>query len=80
MLSSALRSIERGRMQGANETLVAAAAGGGSFSTGLIYASGGLVTLSAVSMVLTGILLVVTIWYMLYLRGQVAPADVSSTG
>lgn len=78
MLSGALRSVERGRVQGANETMVAAAAGGGSFSTGLIYAAGGLTTLSMVGIVFTSVLLAATIWYIFHQKAQMQGVDASN--
>lgn len=78
MLSSALRAVERGRVQGANETLVAISAGGGSFSTGMIYAAGSLVTLSLVGIGLICILLGVTVWYMLFLRDESRRVETSN--
>jgi MFS family permease len=78
MLSSALRSIERGRVQGANETMVAVAAGFGSFSTGMIYAGGGLATLSLIGIGLASILMLATIWFVLYQRARDRSADAST--
>lgn len=53
LLSSALHPGERGRIQGANDMLVALASGTGSLTTGAIFASGGMIAVGAVGLGLT---------------------------
>lgn len=53
LLTGALHPTERGRIQGANDALVALASGTGSISTGAIFASGGMVAVGAVGLGLT---------------------------
>jgi MFS family permease len=52
LLSEGLRPVERGRAQGVNEMLVAVASGGGSLTTGIIFAQGGITAVSLVSLAL----------------------------
>lgn len=53
LLTGALQPTERGRIQGANDALVALASGTGSLSTGAIFASGGMIAVGAVGLGLT---------------------------
>ncbi|PJF45733.1 MAG: MFS transporter, partial [Candidatus Thermofonsia Clade 3 bacterium] len=53
LLTEALHPIERGRIQGANDMLVALASGAGSLSTGAIFAGGGMIAVGAVGLALT---------------------------
>lgn len=53
LLTSALHPAERGRIQGANDTLVALASGAGSLSTGAIFAGSGMAGVSAVGLGIT---------------------------
>ncbi|MBU6348689.1 MAG: MFS transporter [Chloroflexi bacterium] len=53
LLTSALHPHERGRIQGANDMLVALASGTGSLSTGAIFSGGGMVAVGAVGLGLT---------------------------
>jgi MFS family permease len=62
LLSDELRSRERGRAQGAGETLVALGAGAGSLGSGILFSSGGIVTVSAVGLGLSLALMVPVIW------------------
>jgi MFS family permease len=50
LLSEALASVERGRVQGASEMLVALAAGAGSLGTGIVFAGSGIVAVSAIGL------------------------------
>ena len=56
LLADALTTDERGRAQGVNEALVAAVAGLGSLGSGIIFAIGGFVVVSAVGLLLTLVL------------------------
>lgn len=53
LLTEALHPVERGRIQGANDMLVALASGAGSLSTGAIFAGGGMIAVGAVGLALT---------------------------
>jgi len=53
LLTGALHPIERGRIQGANDMLVAMASGMGSLATGAIFMTGGMLSVSAVGLALT---------------------------
>jgi MFS family permease len=50
LLSDQLRPVERGRMQGASEMVVALASGAGSLSTGIIFATGGYLLAAAIGL------------------------------
>lgn len=50
LLSDSLQAEERGRVQGANEMMVALASGMGSLSTGATFAMGGILAVSAVGL------------------------------
>ncbi len=50
LLSDALTQNERGRIQGASETLIAVAGGTGSLSSGIVFATGGIMGLSTVGL------------------------------
>lgn len=62
LLSDALNANERGRVQGANEMLVALAAGMGSLSTGAVFAYGGIIAVSAVGLACALALIGATVW------------------
>jgi MFS family permease len=62
LLSSALRTVERGRVQGANDTLVALSSGLGSLSTGSIYALGGITANSIFALTFCALLLAAIFW------------------
>ncbi|MBX3010089.1 MAG: MFS transporter [Caldilineaceae bacterium] len=64
LLSDALAPSERGRAQGANEMVVALAAGTGSLSSGTVFAQGGILTVSMMGLVVSLALAVVAIWAM----------------
>jgi len=53
LLADALEGVERTRMQGTNDMLVAGAAALGSFSSGPILATGGYVTIAGIGIVIT---------------------------
>ena len=63
LLSSALLSNERGRAQGANEMMIALAAGTGSLGTGFVFAWGDIVAVSIVGLVFSLVLIGVTVWF-----------------
>lgn len=63
LLSDALSANERGRGQGASEVLVALAAGAGSFSTGGVFAQGGITAVSAVGLAFSLALVAMLIWF-----------------
>lgn len=60
LLSDVLNQSERGRIQGASETMIAVAGGGGSLSSGVVFNASGIGGLSAVGLVFSVVLLVVT--------------------
>jgi len=57
ILSSALASNERGRAQGASEALVAFAAGTGSLGTGAVFAHSGILSVSAIGLLVSVLLI-----------------------
>ena len=57
LLSDALTQNERGRIQGASETVIAVAGGAGSLSSGLVFSASGVAGLSAVGLISSFILL-----------------------
>ncbi|MCA9929873.1 MAG: MFS transporter [Anaerolineales bacterium] len=63
LLSDALTADERGRAQGAGEVLVALAAGTGSFSTGSVFAHGGITAVSAVGLAFSLALVGILVWH-----------------
>jgi MFS family permease len=62
LLSNQLHYDERGRVQGANELLIALASGSGSLLTGAIFAGGGMVRVGAVGLAITLIFAVFAAW------------------
>jgi MFS family permease len=58
LLSASLQPGERGRVQGASETLVSLASGVGSLSVGFLFTVGGITGTSAGSIVFVAVLLV----------------------
>jgi MFS family permease len=62
LLSSQLHYDERGRVQGANELLIALASGSGSLLTGAIFAGGGMLRVGAVGLAITLIFVVFAAW------------------
>ena len=62
LLTSALHPGERGRIQGANDMLVALASGTGSLSTGAIFAFGGMIAVGAVGLGLTLAFVALAAW------------------
>ncbi|HRW09974.1 MAG TPA: MFS transporter [Caldilineaceae bacterium] len=58
LLSDALTQNERGRIQGASETLIAVAGGTGSLSSGLVFSATGVMGLSGVGLAFSAALLV----------------------
>lgn len=71
LLSDALRPDERGRVQGASETLVSFASGIGSLSVGALFTYGGIIGISSGSLAFTFILVGAIIWLLL-LRPRIA--------
>jgi len=63
LLSDALTQNERGRIQGASETLIAVAGGGGSLSSGIIFAMSGIMGLSTVGLGFSVALLVAALFW-----------------
>jgi len=66
LLSYQLESHERGRAQGAGEMLVATGAGIGSLSSGILFAAGGIVIVSAIGLAFALALLALVTWVRLY--------------
>lgn len=64
LLSDALAPEERGRAQGANEMVVALAAGTGSLSSGSVFATGGIISVSIMGLVVSLALAMVAVWAM----------------
>ncbi|MFN3334449.1 MAG: MFS transporter, partial [Caldilinea sp.] len=62
LLTGALHASERGRIQGANDMLVALASGTGSLSTGAIFAFGGMIAVGAVGLGLTLAFVALAAW------------------
>jgi len=62
LLTSALHPGERGRIQGANDMLVALASGAGSLSTGAIFANGGMIAVGAVGLGITLVFMALAAW------------------
>ena len=62
LLSDALAAHERARAQGASEALVAVASGLASLSVGLVFAQGQYLLVSAIALVFTLLLLLITFW------------------
>jgi len=64
LLSDALAPEERGRAQGANEMVVAVAAGIGSLSSGSVFAAGGIISVSIMGLAVSLGLAAVAAWAM----------------
>jgi len=62
LLSKQLTAVERGRIQGIGEVIVALSAGIGSFISGFIFAEGEILAVSILGLVLTFTLLGVVFW------------------
>ena len=62
LLSDALTANERGRAQGVGEMLVALSAGTGSFSTGGVFAAGGITAVAAVGLGFSLVLVAFLTW------------------
>lgn len=62
LLANALQPQERGRVQGASETLVSLASGAGSLSTGALFATGGMMGTSMGGLAFALLLLAATLW------------------
>jgi MFS family permease len=71
LLAAALRPGERGRVQGASETLVSLASGMGSLSVGALFTQGGILGISAGGFAFSVLLLIAMGW-ILWLRPQPA--------
>jgi MFS family permease len=72
LLAAALRPGERGRVQGASETLVSLASGTGSLSVGVLFAQGGMSGISLGGLFFSVALLIATLW-IARLRPQPLP-------
>lgn len=68
LVSKGLEAHERGRIQGANEMLVALAAGAGSFGTGFLFAWGDIWAVSLVGMFFSLLLVGMTLFWQRPLR------------
>ena len=77
LLSDALKQGERGRIQGASETLIALAAGTGSFSTGAVYTfrDGGMAAVAAVGLAFSLFLVAWLVYYRINHQPRLAEAD-----
>jgi MFS family permease len=64
LLSAALKPNERGRVQGASETMVSLASGIGSLSVGALFTYGGIVGISAGGLLFSLVLLVAMLWIL----------------
>jgi MFS family permease len=62
LLSDTLHSTERGRAQGASDTLVALSSGAGSLATGAVFAVGGIIAISGVGLAVTLMLFALLLW------------------
>jgi MFS family permease len=62
LLSAALRAAERGRVQGASETLVSLASGIGSLSVGALFTYGGIVGISGGGLLFALLLVAAMLW------------------
>ena len=62
LLSAALRAAERGRVQGASETMVSLASGIGSLSVGALFTYGGMVGISAGGLFFALLLIAAMFW------------------
>lgn len=62
LLSDTLHSTERGRAQGASDTLVALSSGVGSLATGAVFAVGGIIATSGVGLAITLMLFALLLW------------------
>jgi len=62
LLSEQLHYHERGQVQGANDVLIALGSGVGSLSTGIFFATGGMLTVGAVGLASTLLLMGVGAW------------------
>lgn len=62
LLSDQLHYDERGRVQGANDVLIALGSGVGSLGTGLVFAAGGMVAIGAVGLAATLLLVALGAW------------------
>ncbi len=62
LLSDTLHSTERGRAQGASDTLVALSSGVGSLATGAVFAVGGIIAVSGAGLAFTLALFALLVW------------------
>jgi MFS family permease len=74
LLSDSVAAEDKGRMQGAGEVVVALSSGAGSLSTGAVFASGGIVSVSAIALALVLALLAGAAWYSWSSRTSLEPA------
>jgi predicted MFS family arabinose efflux permease len=64
LLSASLRTNERGRVQGASETIVSLASGLGSLSVGFLYAYGGILGISGGGLLFSLVLIAALVWIL----------------
>lgn len=62
LLSDSLQSTERGRAQGASDTLVSLSSGVGSLATGAVFALGGIIAVSGAGLAFTLALFALIVW------------------
>jgi MFS family permease len=74
LLAGSLQPQERGRVQGASETLVALASGAGSLATGILYTYGGITGAGVVSLLFSLALVAAALWMA---RLRVRPLAIS---
>jgi len=74
LLSDSVAAEDKGRMQGAGEVVVALSSGAGSLSTGVVFASGGIISVSAIALALVLALLAGAAWYSWSSRTTLEPA------
>jgi MFS family permease len=64
LLSASLRTNERGRVQGASETIVSLASGLGSLSVGFLYTYGGILGISGGGLLFSLVLIAALVWIL----------------
>ena len=62
LLTDTLHSTERGRAQGASDTLISLSSGVGSLATGAVFALGGIIAVSSAGLAFTLLLFALLIW------------------
>lgn len=72
LLATSVAAHEKGRVQGASDVVVALSSGLGSLSSGLVFAAGGIVSVSGLALALVLALLLGTSWFSWSRRGASA--------